>query len=206
MVVIDVTIVSDPSCALGNCYIGSRRLQKAISLYQKTYPGGSKDTFNISYKPYILRPDAPTEGVQHGVNSMIARMGLERATSVKAHMHSIGASEGIAFNLEVQWEVAQELFRLQFEEDGDVTSMETLVATGKVGGLAEEEVQRWLGEGRAREVVERESAEVKGMGITSVPMFLFGNGAVTVDGAADVGEFFETIVKTKRAASEGFEN
>lgn len=44
------------------CWFGSRRLQKAIALFQKTYPGGSSDAFNITWKPYYLDPDAPSKG------------------------------------------------------------------------------------------------------------------------------------------------
>lgn len=61
MTVFDIQIISDTVCPW--CYIGYRRFQKARELYQKTYPGGSKDSFNIEWKPYYLNPDAPTVGV-----------------------------------------------------------------------------------------------------------------------------------------------
>lgn len=47
------------------CYIGYRRLTKAIRLYQKTYPGGSQDRIRISWKPYFLDRDAPMESVPY---------------------------------------------------------------------------------------------------------------------------------------------
>jgi hypothetical protein len=40
-------------CVDGQCYIGYRTLQRAIALYQKTYPGGSRDIFDITWKPYF---------------------------------------------------------------------------------------------------------------------------------------------------------
>jgi predicted DsbA family dithiol-disulfide isomerase len=61
MTVFDIAIISDTVCPW--CYIGYRCLSKAITLYQKTYPGGSKDIFNIEWKPYYSNPDAPTEGI-----------------------------------------------------------------------------------------------------------------------------------------------
>lgn len=61
MTIFTIQIISDTICPW--CYIGFRRLQKAIDLFQKTYPGGSKDTFEIEWKPFYLNPDAPTEGV-----------------------------------------------------------------------------------------------------------------------------------------------
>jgi predicted DsbA family dithiol-disulfide isomerase len=61
MTLFDITITSDTRCPW--CYIGYRRLQTAISLFQKTYPGGSSDTFNITWKPYYVDPSAPAVGV-----------------------------------------------------------------------------------------------------------------------------------------------
>lgn len=61
MTTFTIEIVSDPICPW--CYIGLRRLQKAISTFQKTYPGGSKDVFKIVWKPYYLHPEAPDLGL-----------------------------------------------------------------------------------------------------------------------------------------------
>jgi predicted DsbA family dithiol-disulfide isomerase len=61
MAIFEISIISDTTCPW--CYIGYRRLQKAIALFQKTYPGGSRDAFNIVWRPYYLKPDAPTQGV-----------------------------------------------------------------------------------------------------------------------------------------------
>lgn len=61
MTVFHIQIISDPVCPW--CYIGYRRFAKARELYQKTYPSGSKDTFNVEWKPYYLNPDAPLESV-----------------------------------------------------------------------------------------------------------------------------------------------
>jgi len=66
MTIFNITIVSDTVCPW--CYIGYRRLQKAILLFQKTYPGGSTDTFSVVWKPFYLNPDAPTIGaVMEGI-------------------------------------------------------------------------------------------------------------------------------------------
>lgn len=77
MTTFDIEIVSDAVCPWvrvhithpssyadrQQCYIGYRRLQKAITMYRKTYPDGSKDTFNITWKPYFLDENPPATPV-----------------------------------------------------------------------------------------------------------------------------------------------
>lgn len=83
MALIKLTVISDPVCPWvcynppmasyihlnlnfhTQCYIGYRRLTKAIRLYQKTYPGGSQDRIRISWKPYFLDREAPMESVPY---------------------------------------------------------------------------------------------------------------------------------------------
>jgi len=45
------------------CYIGKKRLDKAISLYRATYPGGRNDTFTVNWKAYYLDATAPVPGI-----------------------------------------------------------------------------------------------------------------------------------------------
>jgi predicted DsbA family dithiol-disulfide isomerase len=61
MTLFNIDFISDTICPW--CYIGYRRLQKAIQLFQKTYPGASSDEFKITWKPYYLVPDAPAVGL-----------------------------------------------------------------------------------------------------------------------------------------------
>ncbi|KAK6833871.1 hypothetical protein PG987_008565 [Apiospora arundinis] len=59
MTIITVDITSDPVCPW--CYMGKIRLDRAIALYQKVYPGGRHDTFRIAWHPFYLEPDAPAD-------------------------------------------------------------------------------------------------------------------------------------------------
>ncbi|OJD12715.1 hypothetical protein AJ78_06729 [Emergomyces pasteurianus Ep9510] len=61
MAVITIDIISDAICPW--CFIGYRDLQKAISLYQKTYPGGSKDEFQLLWKPYFTGQEPPRRAI-----------------------------------------------------------------------------------------------------------------------------------------------
>jgi hypothetical protein len=51
--------------------MGYRTLQRAITLYQKTYPGGSKDAFEISWRPYFIDEVEPEASVLiHGTGPL----------------------------------------------------------------------------------------------------------------------------------------
>ncbi|KAK8136024.1 DSBA-like thioredoxin domain-containing protein [Apiospora sp. TS-2023a] len=54
-----IDITSDPVCPW--CYMGKIRLERAISLYQKVYPGGRHDTFRVVWHAFYLEPDAPAD-------------------------------------------------------------------------------------------------------------------------------------------------
>ncbi|KAI1815696.1 thioredoxin-like protein [Poronia punctata] len=56
-----IDIISDPVCPW--CYIGKKRLDRAITLYQKVYPSGRHDTFTLNWKAYYLDPSAPVKGI-----------------------------------------------------------------------------------------------------------------------------------------------
>ncbi|KAI0097698.1 thioredoxin-like protein [Nemania sp. FL0031] len=63
-----ITIVSDPVCPW--CYIGKKRLDRAIALYKKVYPNGRDDTFTVTWKAYYLDPSAPTRRISWDERSL----------------------------------------------------------------------------------------------------------------------------------------
>ncbi|KAJ8110069.1 hypothetical protein ONZ43_g5973 [Nemania bipapillata] len=73
-----INIVSDPVCPW--CYIGKKRLDKAIALYQKVYPNGRSDTFTVTWQAYYLDPSAPARGI-----SWEARLLQKLAATRSAH-------------------------------------------------------------------------------------------------------------------------
>ncbi|QDS68657.1 hypothetical protein FKW77_001954 [Venturia effusa] len=234
----DVTIVSDTSCPW--CYIGYRRLQKAISLFQKTYPGGSKDTFNITWKPFYLKAGLDQEesvvmnGLSHShvmvlrllieTDRMLDRMGPEQIARAQKHMNSIGSAEGITFDWtgktgktkqshqllelaktrgsEVQCKVAEELFRLHFEKQRDITHVQTIVDAGEAAGLGKAEVLKVLNDEEVGGLVDKEAQKARDDGISSVPQFSLQGGKYPVDGAQDAMDFFEVFMKIKGQESK----
>jgi predicted DsbA family dithiol-disulfide isomerase len=56
----NIDVVSDTVCPW--CYVGKKKLDKAIEEYKRKYPQ-SKDTFTTTWKPYFLNPAAPKKGM-----------------------------------------------------------------------------------------------------------------------------------------------
>ncbi|KAI8634457.1 thioredoxin-like protein [Xylariaceae sp. FL1651] len=119
-----INIVSDPVCPW--CYIGKKRLDRAITLYQKVYPGGRHDTFTISWNAFYLDPSAPVPGIswaerhaqklksskskskssnnntttttKQGSNDSNEASGSGPIQKLQDRLASIGRQEGIAFS------------------------------------------------------------------------------------------------------------
>ncbi|RAK79004.1 DsbA family oxidoreductase [Aspergillus fijiensis CBS 313.89] len=94
MTLINISITSDPVCPW--CYIGYRRLTKALRLYQKTYPGGGQDAIRITWKPYILDANAPMESIPY-MERMTQKLGPEKVPHAQAHLQRLGHADGIHF-------------------------------------------------------------------------------------------------------------
>ncbi|KAI1825761.1 thioredoxin-like protein [Xylaria intraflava] len=101
-----IDVVSDPVCPW--CYIGKKRLEKAIALYQKVYPGGRSDTFQTNWTAYYLDPKAPAKGIPYRERFLqkLASKTSEadggdqagRAAQLTDRLASIGRQEGIVFS------------------------------------------------------------------------------------------------------------
>lgn len=150
-------------------------------------------------------------------------MSAERASQVQEHLKRLGVGEGIAFKFGghlgssmpsrqllhlarsegpiVQTTVAEELFRFLWDCEKDISQTETLVEIGILSGLDGDEVRLALGEGRGVEEVEREQKEVKENGTNGVPHYIVG-GQIHLEGALDLGEFFEALAKVKKSYGE----
>ncbi|KFY40183.1 hypothetical protein V495_05563 [Pseudogymnoascus sp. VKM F-4514 (FW-929)] len=219
MTTFNIEIVSDVVCPW--CYIGYRRLQKAINMYRKTYPDGSKDIFNITWKPYYLNEDPPATPVDRW-ERMVARMGPVRAPEIAARLKAIAGGEGILMadngvvggtelchvllhlagkiSLEQQNKVAEELFRAYFEEAKDIFNAPSLVEAGVAAGMERGSLEKGLKDDKALEEVRKEERENKARRGRGVPRFYMGG--ITIEGAKDMEDFFEAFLQIKEGRVE----
>lgn len=176
-----IEVVSDVVCPW--CYIGKRRLEKALALL------GGEAQVSVRYLPFQLNPEMPQGGMPRAEYRKAKFGSLERSRQLDARLAAEGRGEGIEFAFERMrrtpntiaahrlidlaqrqgqgQKVVEELFRAYFEEGKDVGDPKVLDEIAKRGG-----VSGWPQEADAKEVAALEG-EMRGLGISAVPTFIF---------------------------------
>ncbi|KAI0195290.1 DSBA-like thioredoxin domain-containing protein [Xylaria flabelliformis] len=213
----NIKIVSDTICPW--CYVGKKRVDRAIELYRKTV--SYDDTFTITWAPFYLDPTSPKVGVP--VKERLAeRFGPERLEMMHQRLTAIGQAEGINFTFagrvgntrdshrliqlgktkgnDIENRVVTELFKSYFESDGDITSHATLIAAGEKAGLVTSEIKEWLETGKGGAEVDREVQEAYANGVSGVPNITI-QGTHNVGGAQEAEVFLAAFAKIKEASN-----
>ena len=176
-----IEIASDVICPW--CYIGKRRLEKALALLD----GEVKP--DIRWLPFQLNPGMPTSGMPRAEYRKAKFGSLERGRSLDARVAAEGRGEGIDFAFEriertpntsaahqlidlaqsqgKGREVVDALFHAYFEEARDIGNPDVLQTIATGAG-----VQGWPAQASAQAVAEREEG-VRNLGISAVPTFIF---------------------------------
>lgn len=190
-----VEVVSDVVCPW--CFIGKRRLEKALALL------GRKDVL-VHWKPFELNPDAPKDGVNRAAYRARKFGSPARARQLEAHVAEAGAEEGIGFRFDriervpntfdahrLIWlagreggqdAVVESLFRAYFIDAEDVGTPEVLQRIAIESGLDPTSVQNLLAGDSGRSEVLAEERETRAHGVSGVPTF-FVNGQPVMSGA-----------------------
>jgi len=176
-----IEIASDVICPW--CYIGRKRLAKAIALLD------SEVTPVIRWLPFQLNPDMPAGGMPRAEYRKAKFGSVERGRELDGRVAAEGRGEGIDFAFDrmertpntsaahqlidvAQAEgkgqaVVDALFHAYFEEARDIGNPDVLqtIAAGA-------SVQGWPAQANAQGVAEREEG-VRSLGISAVPTFIF---------------------------------
>ncbi|KAL3496140.1 thioredoxin-like protein [Aspergillus germanicus] len=211
----------------GKCYIGYRTLQRAIALYQKTYPGGSQDTFDISWKPYLIDEVEPEDSVPI-YDRMARRMTPSQIEAAQMRLVRSGKPIGINFAFggyigsshlahrvlffaakiggsEMQCRVAETQFYYQFELEKDISQLDVAVSAAVEAGIEQDAVGEFLAGSGNVEEIEHEARTyretLKLQGVSGVPCFVIG-GEVRFEGVGDWEEFFGAFVAAREAPTK----
>ena len=190
-----IEVVSDVVCPW--CFIGKRRLEKALALL------GRKDV-RVHWKPFELNPDAPKEGMDRAAYRARKFGSTAHAQRLETHVVEAGAEEGIGFHFDriervpntfdahrLIWLAGQEggqetvvenLFRAYFIDAEDVGKSEVLQRIGVQSGLAPGRVEQLLAGDPGRSEVLAEERQARAQGVSGVPTF-FVNGQPVMSGA-----------------------
>ena len=206
-----IDVVSDVVCPW--CFIGKRRLEKAIAL-RPDIP------VEVRWHPYFLNDWIPREGIDRKTYLETKFGSVERYAGMARRVQQAAEEEGLVYALDkisrqpntldchrlILWarnagaaaRMKQRLMELYFAEGADLTDREMLVKAAVDCGMDGNLVRDLLAGDADVERVTREAQSAKEAGIDGVPCFIFG-GALAVSGAQSP-EYLASAIE--RAASE----
>src|SRR5919201_1646049 len=206
-----IDVVSDVVCPW--CFIGKRRLEKAIALRPDI-------AVEVRFRPYFLNAWVPREGISREQYLTTKFGSPERYRAIAQRVAQAAAAEGLTYALDgikrqpntldchrlIRWanesgnaaRMKQRLMELYFSEGGDLTDTDVLVKAAADSGLDAELVRTRLAGDDDVETVTREAESAKEAGIDGVPCFIFGD-RFAVQGA-QAPEYLAQAIE--RAANE----
>jgi predicted DsbA family dithiol-disulfide isomerase len=203
---IKIGVVSDVICPW--CYIGKRRLEKAI------HQSSDRFDFEVEYFPFELNPHMP-EGGSNYREYLIEKFGSEsRFHQLTNHVRQIAAQEGIEFNLDIQTvspntrnahriillakedgkqnDVVENFYSAYFCEGIDLSKKDNLLDIAARSGLDRGKIEQLLESNTGKVEIEMAEKELHDLGITGVPLFIIDN-KFAISGAQPVDAFIQAF-------------
>jgi predicted DsbA family dithiol-disulfide isomerase len=190
-----IDVFSDVVCPW--CFIGKRRLEKAIAL-RPDIP------VEVNYRPYFLNPWVPRNGMSR-TEYLTTKFGSPgRYEQIAQRVVKAAESEGLTYKIGsltrqpntldchrlILWagrigkaaQIKQRLMEIYFTEGGDLTNPEVLVQAASDSGRDPDEVRSLLAGDTDVALVEQAAKSAQEAGIEGVPFYVFG-GVLAVSGA-----------------------
>ena len=211
-----IDVVSDVVCPW--CFIGKRRLEKALALR----PGVDVE---VHYRPYFLNDWIPREGISREEYLTTKFGSPERYKGIAQRVGAAAAAEGLVYasgkmrrqpntldcHRLIRWaeaigksaEMKQQLMDLYFTQGADLTDRYTLVNAATDVGLDANKVTDDLVSDKDVVEIEQEALAAKEAGIEGVPCFIFG-GKFAVSGAQSpehLAEAIDRVASGKQSAA-----
>ena len=199
-----IDVVSDTVCPW--CYIGKRRLEKALACADRPAP-------EIAWHPFQLNPDMPPGGMPRGQYLALKFGGARRAERAYATVTQVAAAEcpDVDFaaiertpntldshrliryaaetgGAEAQGAAVEALFRAYFEAGEDIGDPAVLARVAGACGLEEDAARAWLDSGADADIVRDADRRFREMGVRGVPFFVV-DGHYALSGAQEPAMF-----------------
>ena len=212
-----IDVVSDVVCPW--CFIGKRRLEKALALKPEI-------PVEVHWHPYFLNDWIPREGIARSEYLTTKFGSPERYAGIAQRVTAAAAEEGLDYATDrisrqpntldahrlIKWadgigkaaEMKQKLMDLYFTEGADLSNRAVLVQAASDVGLDPEDVREALASDQDVAQVEQEAQSAKDAGIEGVPCFIFG-GKFAVSGAQAPEYLAEAIERMAQAGRDAAE-
>lgn len=198
---IKIDIVADIVCPW--CFIGKRRLEKALAMVRRNVPDFRCET---RWRPFFLNPDPPPEGepylpfLEHkfGGGAQVEAL-FERVRAAGRAYEVDYAFEKIALRANtlqahrlLHWAqqrsnadaLIERLFVAQFQRGEHIGDRATLIKIGMECGYPVQELEAYLYSEDGTDAVNEDAGRIRAMGICMVPTFIL-NGEQVIVGAED---------------------
>ncbi|MFZ0622724.1 MAG: DsbA family oxidoreductase [Pseudolabrys sp.] len=207
-----IDVISDVVCPW--CFIGKRRLEKALALNPDI-------PVDVHWRPYFLNDWIPREGISRAQYLTTKFGSVDRYKGIAQRVSAAAAADGLTYAMDkisrqpntldahrlIRWaggigkaaEMKQRLMDLYFTEGADLTNHAVLVQAAADVGLDPEDVRAALQSDQDVADVEREAASAKEAGIEGVPCFIL-DGKFAISGAQAPEYLAEAIERVARAA------
>lgn len=209
MTTMQIDVFFDPICPW--CYIGKRRLQRALGLRASI-------SATLNWQPFMLNPEMPPSGMERTIY-LAHKFGSEsRVRRLLGALEETGQSEEIDFQFDridhtpatvnahrlvhyasefgLAGSVVERLFSAYFEEGRDIGDLDELSAIGRSIGLESSVLDGYLDSSTDISWVRERNSLAHRMGINGVPCFLL-DGSLALQGAQPP----ETIARLLDAAA-----
>src|SRR6202790_703707 len=183
---LQITTASDVVCR--GCYIGKRRIEKALALAPEV-------PVEIHWRPFFLNSWVPREGISRD-EYLTTKFGSPEAyKSIAGRVVAAANEEGLSYRPDlvrrqpntmdchrlIHWAEAkgksaamkQRLMEFYFRDGGDLTDTDVLVQAAADVGLDADDIRRRLATDEDVDLISAQAQEASDKGISGVPTFVF---------------------------------
>jgi predicted DsbA family dithiol-disulfide isomerase len=195
------------------CFIGKRRLEKALSQIDT-----SNINVSISWYPFQLDPGLPRDGSLIKLDRYKQKFGETRVKQMLPQMIETGKQEGIEFSFggkvgstfdshrllyyvkqqengeKKQNDLINILFHYYFEQEQDLSDHQVLIKAAEQIGFNSNEIKEFLQSDLYKKEVQQEINQTQQEGISGVPHFRI-NDRIELSGAQDPQQFIQAFRK-----------
>jgi predicted DsbA family dithiol-disulfide isomerase len=181
------------------CYVGKRRLERALALRPESHA-------RIIWRPFLLNPDLPPEGIDRRTYLDRKFGGTARVQRVHSAVAAAGKTEGIEFDFDAitrmpnslnshrliryaaasgrEAEVVEALYKAYFIQGMDIGNVAVLADLGASFGLEREALLTYLSSEADSAGVMSDNARAHRLGVNGVPCLIL-DGSYALAGAQE---------------------